>query len=235
MSINRPSSLVLIRHAESQRNAMKGSNVYFPDNESRSGVMGIPDHKISLTERGVDQARKTGIYLHERFGVPDYLYHSGYERTVQTSKGILDAFSDDERKKVRVLMNPSIREREPGYTYDMTQQEADCHFPYLAQHWKTFGGFFARPPGGENMFDVTERVYTFLNMLFRDRPGQKVWVVTHGGTLKAFRFVLERWTYDQALQWAPGESPHNCGITWYEYDATENKLVLRAHNTVAWK
>ena len=53
----------------------------------------------------------------------------------------------------------------------------------------------ARPPGGESLADVVARVHTFLGTLFRDRGGQKILVVTHGGTIRCFRFLLERWGY----------------------------------------
>ena len=51
-----------------------------------------------------------------------------------------------------------IRERDPGYTYDMTEAEAGSAFPWLAEYWQTFGGFFSRPPGGESLADVAARV-----------------------------------------------------------------------------
>ncbi len=155
--------------------------------------------------------------------------------TNETANRILEAYHERRRKQIQVRMNSFIRERDPGYAYDMTTEEAQAHFPYLEEHWKTFGGFFSRPPGGESLDDVAKRVYTFLNTLFRDRAGQKVWAVIHGGTLRAVRFLLEHWTYDQALSWPEGESPENCGVTVYEYDKKEQRLVLKEYNTVCWK
>jgi broad specificity phosphatase PhoE len=233
--IERPALLVLVRHAESARNKAKQGTVYFADEEARRTVRGVPDHKIALTEEGMVQAEKTGVYLRTRFGIPNYLYHSGYERTIQTADQILKAYPAEESKKVRVRMNPFIRERDPGYTYDMTETEVAAAFPHLEEYWQTFGGFFARPPGGESLAEVAERVYTFLNMLFRDRAGKKVWVVLHSGTLRAMRFLLERWPYEQATHWPPGQSPENCGITVYQYDPEQERLVLREYNTVAWR
>jgi probable phosphoglycerate mutase len=233
--IKRPTSLVLVRHAESARNKAKNGTIYFADEEARRTVRGVPDHKIGITEEGVIQARKTGGYLRERFGAPDYVYHSGYERTIQTANEILKAYPPQALEKICVRMNPFIRERDPGYTYDMTAQEVAAAFPHLDEYWQTFGGFFARPPGGESLADVAERIYTFLNMLFRDRAGKKVWVVLHGGTLRAMRFLLERWSYEQATHWPPGQSPENCGITVYQYDSGEGRLLLKEYNTVAWR
>jgi broad specificity phosphatase PhoE len=231
-TIHRPIQLIWIRHAESARNKAKRGTTYFADEEARKTVKGIPDNKIPITPFGVEQARQTGIYLRDRFGPPDYAYHSGYLRTEQTLEGALGAFSADVRRRINVRMNPFIRERDSGYTYDMTEKEAEAAFPWLREYWKTFGGFFARPVGGESLADVANRLYLFLNMLFRDRVQKKVWVCTHGGTMRVVRFLLERWSYDQGLSWPAGQSPKNCGITVYEYDKDEGRLVLREYNTV---
>ena len=232
--INRPSRLVLIRHAQSQRNEAKKGSVYFADDEARMRIKGVPDYKVPLTDAGHEQARKTGARLREMFGTPDYLYHSGYRRTIETSEAILSSYSAEERDRINVRMNAFVRERDAGYAYDMTQEEAEATFPWLQEHWATFGGYFARPPGGESLSDVSDRVYNFINMLFRDRAGQSVFVVTHGGTLRAFRFLLERWDFEKALRWPDGESPQNCGVTDYEYDPSTGRLTLRNYNTVHW-
>lgn len=230
--MKRPKLLVIIRHAESARNKAKGGSVYFPDDEARRGVKGIPDYLIPLTEQGHEQARKTGAYLCNRFGKFDYYYHSGYTRTIETLDGILSAYPEKHRRKARVRQNAFLRERDAGYAYDMTTEEANAAFPWLAEYWKTFGGFFARPPGGESLFDVAVREYLFINMLFRDRAGQNILAVTHGGTIRCLRFLMEHWTYDQALKWPQGESPHNCGITVYEYCRKQKRMILKEYNTL---
>ncbi|MBX4210943.1 histidine phosphatase family protein [Candidatus Parcubacteria bacterium] len=218
MTIERPALLILIRHAESERNKAKKGSVYFPDAETRKSIQGIPDHEIRITPEGVNHAERTGGYLRGRFGRPDYIYHSGYARTQETAKRLHQAFPDEERNQIKLRMNMFIRERDPGFAYDMTTHEAESAFPYLQEYWKTFGGFMARPPGGQSIADVCGQVYIFLNMLFRDRAGKKIWIVTHGGTIRAFRFLLEHWEYQQAVKWPEGQSPKNCGLTVYEYD-----------------
>jgi len=228
--IDRPSLLVLVRHAESERNFAKKGSVYFADEEARATVKGIPDHKIPLTPEGRKQSRRVGKHLKQGFGIFDYVYHSGYFRAEQTVEGLLAAYSPAERKRARVSPHLFIRERDPGFTYDMTQAEAERAFPWLKTYWKTFGGFFAKPPGGESLAQVAERVYLFLNMLFRDRAGKKILVVTHGGTLRCFRFLLERWSYDQALAWPPDQKPANCGVTVYHYKEKQKRLTLEAYN-----
>ncbi len=233
--MDRPSCLVLVRHAESARNVAKKGSAFFADDESRRAVHGVADYAVPLTAEGVRQAERTGRALRARFGTFDYVYNSGYRRTVETTEGILRAFTEEERSTIKVRQNVFIRERDSGYAYDMTTAEAEAAFPWLQEYWKTSGSFFARPPGGESVAEVCERIYLFINMLFRDRAGQRVLVVTHGVTLRAFRFLLERWTYDEVSDRFRKDPPQNCSVTVYEHDADAGRLVLREYNTVHWR
>ncbi|HEU5114958.1 MAG TPA: histidine phosphatase family protein [Candidatus Paceibacterota bacterium] len=233
--IDRPIQFIVIRHAESARNKAKKGSTYFADDEARKTVKGVPDHDIPLTDFGREQAEQTGRYLRERFGVPDFVYHSGYVRTIDTKDGILKAFTPEERAEIQVRMNVHIRERDPGYAYDMTTEEAERSFPWLKEYWKTFGGFMARPPGGESLCDVALRARGFYEMIKQRRVGQKVWAVTHGGTIRSLRFEIENWPIERALAWPPGQSPKNCGITVYDFNKKSGRLELTEYNTVAWQ
>ncbi|MBI3292448.1 MAG: histidine phosphatase family protein [Elusimicrobia bacterium] len=227
MSAQGPSLLVIVRHAESQRNEAKKDHIHFPDEAARAKVKGIPDHHIPLTPEGWRQSEAVGRLLRQQFGRFDGVYHSGYLRTIQTTEGILSAYPAAERRRMAVRAHVFIRERDSGYTYDMTTAEVEDAFPWITEYWDTFGGFFARPVGGESLAQVVERVHLFLNILARDHAGQKVLIVTHVGTLRCFRFLLEQWSYDQALAWLPGTKPGNCGIAVYVTDRSTHRLRLR--------
>ena len=232
MTFLRPALLVLVRHAESARNQAKKGSVYFADDAARQIVRGVPDHLVELTGDGHRQAVETGHAIRSRFGTFDYVYTSGYARTEQTAEGILSAYPPAERDRMRLKSDLFIRERDSGFAYDMTTAEAEVAFPWLNEYWQTFGGFMARPPGGESLADVTGRVHEFLNMIFRDRAGQKIMVVTHGGTLRCFRFLLEGWSYAQAQKWPPGQAPANCGVTTYRCADHGEQLELEDYNRV---
>lgn len=232
--MQRPALLVIVRHAESARNQAKKGSVYFADDAARRVVRGTPDHLVELTEDGHKQAEQTGVAIRDRFGCFDYVYTSGYARTVQTAEGLLAAYTPAERDAMKVRMNLFIRERDPGFAYDMTTDEAETAFPWLNEYWQTFGGFMARPPGGESLADVVTRVHTFLDILFRDRAGQKIMLVTHGGTIRCLRFALERWSYEQAERWPEGEDPANCGVTVYRCAEGGDRLLLDEYNAVHW-
>src|SRR5436190_22480579 len=229
---NRPALLVLVRHGQSQRNVVKKENRFYLDDEARKAVKGVPDHLIELTDEGRRQAQATGVAIRQQYGVFDYVVHSGYRRTVQTCDGILAAYTDDERARMPVRHHLFVRERDGGHAYDMTDAEAQAAFPWLNDYWTTFGPFFARPPGGESLADVGQRVYAFLQMLARTMAGRRVLVVTHGGTIWCFRYVLERWTYEEAERRFNTESIRNCSRTWYEGDAAGTRLILREQGAV---
>jgi 2,3-bisphosphoglycerate-dependent phosphoglycerate mutase len=233
--IERPSLLVLVRHAESARNVAKKGNAFFLDDESRKAVQGIPDHHVPITDEGRRQAELTGQALRRDLGTFDYVYHSGYRRTQETAEHLLAAYTREERDAMRVRHHLFLRERDAGWTYDMTTAEAASAFPWLQGYWETFGRFYARPPGGESFADVAERVYLFLSMLFRDRAGRRVLIVSHGGTLRVFRHLLERWTQDEFLARWDSEPVPNCAVTSYAFDAQARRLVLQTLNAVHWR
>jgi broad specificity phosphatase PhoE len=231
----RPPVLVLVRHAESQRNVAKKGNVFFADDESRRSVRGVADHRIAITDAGWRQAELTGQRVRERFGTFDVVFHSGYRRTEETAEGILRAYTPEERRAMPQLQDVFIRERDTGFAYDMTTAEAEASFPFMDEYWRTSGPFFARPPGGESVAQVCERVHLFLRRLAHDHSRQRVLVVTHGVTLRAFRFLLEGWDYETAEEHMRLHTPQNCSVTVYEPAATQSGYALAEYNTVYWR
>jgi broad specificity phosphatase PhoE len=224
--MNRPSLLVLVRHGQSLRNVAPKKNRFFLDDEARKSIKGLPDHKVPLTELGRRQAHAAGVGIREKFGVFDDVIHSGYTRAVETTDAILEAYPPAERAKMVVRHHLFIRERDQGFAYDMTDAEANTAFPWLQDYWQTFGPFFARPPGGESLAEVCERVYSFLQKMARNLGGRRVMLVAHGGTIWCFRYVIERWTYDEAEARFETESIPNCSVTSYRLDLRSDRLLL---------
>ena len=233
--MNRPATLVLVRHGESERNVAKRGNPFFADDTVKAKYQGTGDHRVALTNEGARQAQLTGKGLVQRFGRFDQLYHSGYVRTEDTAQHILAAMPDDIRAAMGVAPNLFIRERDTGHTYDMTTAEGQAVFPYMQSYWQVAGSFFARPPGGESIADVAQRVQLFIDALCRDHGGQQVVVVTHAGTIRAFRFLLEQWTYEQA-EWhlKPHNISPNCGVTTYRVSTDNRALQLEDADVVYW-
>lgn len=225
--------LVLIRHGESARNAIKQGATYFRDEEHRQPIQGWPDHDIPLTEEGWRQARETGVGLRVELQAPDVIFHSGYRRTIETTNGILEAFTPQERAKIRVRSHLFIRERDAGYGYDMTDAEAKAAFPWLNDYWQMVGKFLARPPGGESIADVTIRVQLFLDLLEREYRHKQVWVVTHGGTIRAFWHLIYNMNYQESVKSRLADAPPNCAVSLYTQ--WEKGFLKAWANRVFWR
>jgi 2,3-bisphosphoglycerate-dependent phosphoglycerate mutase len=182
------------------RNLAKGGNVFFPNQEARKGLEREPDHRAALTERGVQEAHELGTRLRVEFGTFDAIFHSGYRRTHETAEAVADALNQP-----RPLLREAslLRERDPGYTFNMTAEEASAAYPWLQDYWATVGPLFSRPPGGESLADVAVRVQLFLERTRHELADQRVLLVTHVGTIRMLRFVLEGWTHEQLVgRWA---------------------------------
>ena len=84
------------------------------------------------------------------------------------------------------------------------------------------------------MAQVCERVHSFLQKLARNLSGRRVLVVTHGGTLWCFHYVLEGWTYEEAEERFRTEAIRNCSVTSYRLDKPTNRLALVKAGEVVW-
>ena len=64
--------------------------------------------------------------------------------------------------------------------------------------------------------------------------GKRVLVVSHGGTIWCFRYVLERWTYEEAERRFRTESISNCSVTSYRFSGETGRLELGDCARVLW-
>jgi broad specificity phosphatase PhoE len=86
-----PRLLVVVRHAESARNAVKGGRLDYPDTPEARALAGLQDHEIPLSPAGRQQAGALGPFLKKRFGQFNRCYDSGYRRAVETREIALRA------------------------------------------------------------------------------------------------------------------------------------------------
>ena len=197
--------IFLIRHGESRANT--GEN-----DEKR-----LPDHLVSLTERGHEQARVNGRFL------ADYCREKGIDLS-----------------RARIWRSPFLRTRETSEEFNrylkitdireditLTEQQFglfDClpleeklkRYPDECAEYQrqvdNYGKFYARLPLGESPFDVAIRIHQFMGTIYRDLEKSGIdtlFVFTHGTTLRTF---LLRW-FHYSPEWYHDEpNPKNCYI-----------------------
>jgi broad specificity phosphatase PhoE len=222
-----PTTLVLVRHGESERNVQRErANL---DPERLHYHEGLRDIDTPLTPRGLEQAKLTGRYLAESFHF-DVAFASPYRRTVQTAEGMLQAMEP----RPRLLLEERIREIEFGILDGLTDRGIQQRYPDEWKRKKREGTYYYRPPGGESRPDVALRVHSFLGTLNRDYRGKHVLVVCHSVVVLIFRRLLERWGEEDYLKVNRVDDVKNCSVTAYRIDPARNRLVLDGYNTVCY-
>ena len=215
--------LVLIRHGESKRNVMESKGSFYQNKEDRESIGIFQDRLTPLTKKGNEQARKAGRGLKRKFRIPDLLFHSGFLRTIETTDGILKAYSEKELAKFNIRENHLIRERNPGYLMNYTEAEVQEMFSWWRDYWRTADKFSVIPIGGESIASMAEgRLLSFLKSLeevFYKKAGSKIFIVSHGRAILGMRYLLEDWSYKKINFALDNENPPNCSATYYEFDA----------------
>ena len=180
--------IFLIRHGESISNV--GENY----------INRIPDHLVSLTEKGKEQARENGEWLArycQEKGVDlskARIWRSPFLRTRQTC----DEFNkylniSDIREDI------TLTEQQFGLFDAVPESDWEKLYPAEYKEYKrqlqNYGKFYARLPLGESPFDVAIRIHQFI--------------FTHGTTLRTF---LLRWFHYSPEWYHEERNPKNCWI-----------------------
>lgn len=169
-----PQRIILLRHGLSDANLDDGIYSH------------TPDHLISLTRIGMDEAREAGERIHTLIGETPYgVFSSPYLRTMQTKDAMIEGIG---RLPQFDYQDPSLREQEYG---NMPSSETSKINRVCRQQ---IGRFFYRFPDGESCADVYDRMAIFMQSLFRrfDREPcpDNIVIVSHGTAIKCF---LARW------------------------------------------
>lgn len=207
--------IFLVRHGESIANVDKSVH------------HSTPDHAIGLSERGKEQAKKAGKFLHNYLFAPGLIdishptihtriWQSPYIRTRETATAIINALPSN----VDLREHINLVEQQFGLFDGYSDEELAIRFPNEYSHYnkceKFEGRFFARMPLGESRFDVAIRVHQFFGTIMRDFDKHEinnVIVVAHGVVNRAF---LMQWLH-LPFEWFEAEpNPKNCSIRLIE-------------------
>eukprot|EP00758_Cryptobia_borreli_P009780 Tbor_TRINITY_DN5511_c1_g1::TRINITY_DN5511_c1_g1_i1::g.13648::m.13648 len=219
--------ILLVRNGESDANV----NVDF--------YCKVPDWKIGITPRGVQQMRNCGRRVSMLTnGGPIYIYFSPYARSVESMKVMLrgglegstyspnNGFSENISSGITsgIVLHPvniigiredaRLRDGDIG-RFSSPEDLRDC----LIER-EEYGKFFYRFPQGESPADVYDRVSSFMDAFQREQtefpPDTTVVILTHGLTIRTFVkkwFHLKIETFHKMTSPPPGSAVELSRIT----------------------
>ena len=203
--------IFLIRHGESMQNTKENYSI------------GLPDHKVYLTEQGKEEARLAGEFL-KKYIVDNkidlsnsVMWVSPYTRTRETASIINEQLSIKKVKEDITLIEQQyglFSDKEIAKIREMYPDQ----FAFYDNYYQNDGKFYAKLPQGESPFDVALRTKQFIDTIYRDRENV-LFVVSHGTTIKTI--VMNFFHYSP--EWYSSElTPSNCSIRLIETNGNVN-------------
>lgn len=202
--------LFLIRHGQSIQNTKENY------------TLGLPDHKVYLSEEGIKDAHGAGQFLKGYVSDNDIdlnnatLWVSPYERTRQTASIINEYLGIQDVKEDITLI-----EQRYGLFSDKEISEIKEKYPkefsFYDNYYQNDGKFYAKLPQGESPYDVALRTKQFLETIFRDNK-ENLFIVSHGTTI---RTIIMNW-FHYSPEWFNNEpNMENCSIRFID---SKNKI-----------
>jgi broad specificity phosphatase PhoE len=208
-----PKNLFLVRHGQSEGNLVRKKFEETSDESFFSEeFLGLHESQYQLTPLGVDQAKKAGQWLSENnFTGFDRMLVSNNVRAMQTA-AYLDVPS------ASWMIDFNLRERDGGFFNVIKPTKRDTKYADQQKFYNT-QPFLFRPPQGESIADVCERIKIVLDTLARECDGKNVIVVCHGHVMRTFRIILERMSLQETNEYLTTEDSWgripNCSIIQY--------------------
>jgi broad specificity phosphatase PhoE len=160
---------------------------------------------VPLNENGRLQARSLALQLQNQIFAA--IYTSDLERAKETAKIIADALH------LPVINEARLREINQG---EWEGQLIDIIKARYADLWqeRTLDPASVRPPGGETVGELANRLQAALNDIARLHPGRSVLVVSHGLAIATVICKMR----DIPVGMAYSVIPDNAELVWVEWD-----------------
>ena len=208
-----PVNLVIVRHGESIWNLAKRRSEQ-GDHSLLKRLRGTHTASWPLTRKGIDQAKKTGVFLNKLSNDQsmyfDKMYVSSYARAMQTAGNL-------ELIRSNWVVDTRITERDWGELDRLTEEERQEKFGEAIK-MRTVEPYFWTPPNGESFKKLNIYARDLIDSLHRVEVPNVI-VVCHGEFMKALRFVFFQMTPMEYPEMEFSKDPlkriHNCQVDHY--------------------
>lgn len=173
-----------------------------------------------LTATGREQATEAAAQLKEYH--IDAAYSSDSGRAIETARVIAELHS------LQVRPAKELRERFYGEFEGLNTEEIEARFPGTRYEEGRDLRATWRPPGGETLEEVRDRVISFIRELVQKHPGETVLLATHSGVVRVVDSISTGETLEDIWNRAPG----NACIFILQADHAANFRVVRHFCTI---
>ena len=220
-----PSSLTLVRHAESVGNL---ANTRAREADATHLDLDVRDPDVDLSDNGIRQADALGhwfasLALDER---PTVVLSSPYRRALHTATRTVGETG------LEIVVDERLRERDLGLFDGLTGRGIRDRYGEDARRRARLGKFYHRPPQGESWADVVLRVRSLLGDLRSGYGDARIWMFSHQAVIMGFRYVLERIAERELLELDREVTLGNASVTTYARSGTALELVSFADDAV---
>ena len=187
-----------------------------------------PDQAVLLSEWGVVQSKSLGRRLAaDPQGLPELVYVSRFLRARQTADLLLSEFGPA-AEQIPVRVDDRLGDKRTGILELLTPAAIAADFPEEFQKLAAHGPVAYRPPGGESLWDVADRLRSFWADLGATAGAGRVLIVGHDATVLMLRAVTEEMTEAQIREVIDRDPVGNATITTWE--PVDGRLRLVAYN-----
>lgn len=160
---------------------------------------------LALSEEGERQSAALVAWATSHLPRPDRVWCSDLQRARVTAEALAKAFD------VPLVVDPQLREQHMGQWEGRTWAElTEADVEGVRDYWTHYA--VRRPPGGESLADLSERVGDALASQWEAIRGGRTLLVGHAGVIRAFLCRCLGLPVSEALRFAPVPGSH----TWIQ-------------------
>ncbi len=196
-----PRTLTLVRHGESESNAVKRAAENGAAHPREAALMETHTSRRRLTERGIKQATLAGEWLRNYF---EKEAEQRNERPYEKVRGYVSPYirametAGHLRLPISWWADARLTERNWGDLDQLTYEERLTK--YGSTDNRELHGIFWPAGNGETLQMLSTRMWQHFTMLAREHGESDMIEVSHGETILTQRFMLERWLPEDVVQ-----------------------------------
>ncbi len=229
-----PIDLVLVRHGESEGNVAKRRSENGDDSAFTPEFRNRHTSSFRLSKKGRLQASLAGKFIRKEFCKDGFGFDrhvtSEYARAMETAALL-------RLPNALWFRDFYLAERGWGELEICPESERAQRFE-KALRQREVQPFFWRPPNGETMAQLCQRVDRVLDTLHRECSDKRVLIVCHGEIMRAFQVRLERISQGRFKRLTFSEKSedriHNCQIVHYTRRNPEDGTLSKHADWVRW-